>query len=293
MTSAIIMSNNSDHFPCMVKLKILKDTPKQPKYIQKRIISEAATHNFTEELRSSDISSQLSPNLMTGPNLEYDIYERIIVTAYEKHFPNKRVKVDKYKHKLSPWITIGLIKSIEFCDKLYKRLKACPQDNPEHNRMETNFKTLKQCIRFAKRELYVQEFTKYKNDIRKTWDTLEDIIITKTSKSDFPPYFVEHDDKISGSKTIADKFYEYFIKIGPELASSIDASHKIPFNDYLKSPCQLSFQFQYTTPDSIEKNIGDLKPKSSAGYDNLSSKSLKEIKCIIYRPLSIIINQSL
>ena len=143
--------------------------------------------------------------------------------------PYKRVKVNKYKHKLSPWITAGLIKSTEFRDKLYKRLKACLQDNPEHNRMETNLKTyngyLKQCIRFAKREHYVHEFTKYRNDIRKTWDTLKNIINTKKSKSDFPPYFVEHGDKISGSKTIADKFNEYFTKIGPELASSIDTSH--------------------------------------------------------------------
>ena len=75
----------------------------------------------------------------------------------------------------------------------------------------------------------------------------------KKSKSDFPLYFVEHGDKIYDSKTIADKFYEYFTKIGPELANSIDTSHEIPFNDYLKSPCQLSFQFQCTTPDSIEK----------------------------------------
>ena len=41
------------------------------------------------------------------------------------------------------------------------------------------------------------------------------------------------------------------------------------------------------------KIIADLKPKSSAGYDNLSSKLLKDIKGIISRPLSIIINQSL
>ena len=97
--------------------------------------------------------------------------------SLRKHFPNKRVKVNKYKHKLSPWITTGLIKSIGFRDKFYKRLKACPQDNPKHNRMETNLKTyngyLKQCIRFAKREHYVHEFTKYKNYIRKTWDTLK------------------------------------------------------------------------------------------------------------------------
>ena len=96
ISSAIIMSNISDHFPCLVKLEILKDKPKRPKYIQNRIISEAATHNFREELRSLDISSQLSPNLMTDPNPEYDIFERITVTAYEKHFPNKRVKINKY-----------------------------------------------------------------------------------------------------------------------------------------------------------------------------------------------------
>ena len=100
------------------------------------------------------------------------------------------MKVNKHKHKLSLWITTGLIKSIEFREKLYKRLKSCPQDSPEHNRMEYNSKTyngyLKQCIRTAKREYYVHEFTKYRNDIRKTWNTLKDIINTKKSKSDSP-----------------------------------------------------------------------------------------------------------
>ena len=129
------MSKISHHFPCLVKLEILNEKPIRPKYIQKRVISEAATHNFREELRSSDISSHLNANLMTDPNPGYDIFERIALTAYEKHFPNKRVKVNKHKHKLSPWITTGLIKSIEFRDKLYKRLKSCPQDSPEHNRM--------------------------------------------------------------------------------------------------------------------------------------------------------------
>ena len=61
---------------------------------------------------------------MTDPNPEYDIFERIALSAYEKHFPNKRVKVNKHKRKLSPWITTGLIKSVEFRDKLYKRLKS-------------------------------------------------------------------------------------------------------------------------------------------------------------------------
>ena len=52
----------------------MKDKPKRTKYIQKRSLSEAAIQNFREELRSSDISSQLSPNLMTDPNPEYGIF---------------------------------------------------------------------------------------------------------------------------------------------------------------------------------------------------------------------------
>ena len=102
---------------------------------------------------------------------------------------------------------------------------------------------------------------------------------------------MKHGDKMSGSKTIADNFNENFTKIGQELASSIDISHKIPVNDYPHASYHFSFN---TQPQIVLKIIiGDLKPKSSSGYDNLSSKLLKEIKCIISRALSIIINQSL
>ena len=78
ISSSITMSKISDHFPCLVKLEILNDKPKRPKYIQKRVISEAATHNFREELRSSDISSHLNANLMTDPNPEYDILNGLL-----------------------------------------------------------------------------------------------------------------------------------------------------------------------------------------------------------------------
>ena len=50
---------------------------------------------------------------------EYAKFERIITTAYEKHFPEKRVKFNKHKHKLYDWITSGILKSIEFRDNLY------------------------------------------------------------------------------------------------------------------------------------------------------------------------------
>ena len=96
-----------------------------------------------------------------------------------------------------------------------------------------------------------------------------------------------------GAKNIADKFNEYFTEIGPSLASEIDVSNKSPLNTYLTSPCTSSFYFKYTNPSGILKIIEGLKPKSSAGYDHLSSKVLKDIADIVSTPLSIIINQSL
>ena len=99
--------------------------------------------------------------------------------------------------------------------------------------------------------------------------------------------------QISGDKNIADKFNEYFTQIGPSLANSIDIANKATFDTYLKKPNSSSFQFQYTDAPSVQKIINNLKPKSSAGHDNISSKLLRHMREIVAYPLSIIINQSL
>ena len=145
----------------------------------------------------------------------------------------------------------------------------------------------------AKKQFYHNEFSKYKNDVQKTWDTLKEIINKKTFKSDFPSCFVHDGVEITGAQTIADKFNEYFTEIGPKLARSIDTANKKPFNSYLTDPCAASFNFDYTNLDDIEKIIRNLRPKSSSGYDNISAKLLKENEHVISCPLSIIVNQSL
>ena len=150
-----------------------------------------------------------------------------------------------------------------------------------------------ECIRIAKKNYYAREFAKYKGDIRKTWDTLKDILNKKKRKSKFPAYFLCKNKHVSGAQNIANKFNEYFTNIGPDLASSIDTSNKAPFDSYLNTPCSNSFLFQYTNPADIAKIICQLKPKSSAGYDNISAKLLKEITDSISCPLSKIINQSM
>ena len=297
ISSSIILSQISDHRPCIVNLGISEKTKKRQKYVRTRAINDAAINIFREELSEIDISSLLNVNLFTDPNIDYNKFVKIITKNYDKHFPEKCVKFNKYKHKLSNWITSGILKSIEFRDKLYKRLKMCSSESDEYELLKHNLKIynsyLNQCIRTAKKDFYYNEFSKYKNDIRKTWDTLKEVINKKTFKSDFPAIFLHDGVEITGSKNIADKFNEYFTEIGPKLARSIDTVSKAPFDSYLTTPSAASFNFTYISPADIVKIIRNLRPKSSAGYDNISTKLLKEIEHVISRPLNIIINQSL
>ena len=147
-------------------------------------------------------------------------------------------------------------------------LKICSPDNGEYDLLKHNLKIyngyLNHCIRAAKKGFYHNEFNKHKNGV-----------------------------EVIGLKNVADKFNEYFTEIGTKLAKSIDTANKAPFNHYLTIPCAASFNFVYTKPDDIEKIIRNLKPKSSAVCDNISTKLLKEIENVISRPLSIIINQSI
>ena len=77
--------------------------------------------------------------------------------------------------------------------------------------------------------------------------------------------------------TIADKFNEYFCEIGPKLAKSIPSPRNphVNFQSNLGTPCLDDFIFEYPTTEEIIKHIQNLKPKSSSGNDQISSKLKK------------------
>ena len=225
---------------------------------------------------------------MTDPNASNHIFENLIQMSYQRHFPAKRVRFKRYQYKLSNWKTTEILKSLELRDNLYKRLDLSAVDSLEYDAYKHNLKVyqgcLNQCIRTTKKEYYVYEFTKYKNDIRKAWDTLKGIIYKNKMKSEYPPFFMDMGQQISGYKNITDKFNECFTQIGPSLANSIDIANKATFDTYLKKPNSSSFQFQYTDAPCEQKIINNLKHKSSAGHDKISFKFLSHMGEIVAYP---------
>ncbi len=95
----------------------------------------------------------------------------------------KVVKVNKYKHKKSKWITQVIIKSIHLRDNLYKNLKMTDPISPDYTIMQINLKTynniLKTSIQALKKSYYETLFNKFKND---TWKTINSILNKQTGK---------------------------------------------------------------------------------------------------------------
>ena len=57
------------------------------------------------------------------------------------------------RHKISKWITHGIIKSIKYRDKLYKKLKMTHHESPDFIILKVNLKSFNTLLK----KLYVQQ----------------------------------------------------------------------------------------------------------------------------------------
>ena len=88
----------------------------------------------------------------------------------------------------SPWLTSGLLKSINRKNRLYKRLITSPKKSGELQ-YKTYKNKLNHLIRIAKRSYYDRKFDSAKNDLKLTWKLLKEVINKRKSKSPLPSPF--------------------------------------------------------------------------------------------------------
>ena len=297
--AGIICSQISDHLPCFICLDVKKARTKSPKYVKVSTCDENSLQNFCNHINEINFHEILNNDIASDPNSNYNILEKEILAAKDKHLPIKTVRFNKYRHKISEWITPEIIKSIKFRDKLYRKLKEVNPYTTKYAELETNLKTfakiVNKSIREAKKKYYANQFLTYKNDSKKIWQKIREILNKTRKTSNFPTSFKLDGKLITDKQTIADQFNTFFTEIGPKLANKIDCtkSSSDNFKHYLKSKPKSVFGFNSVSTDDVQKIIYKLKKKSSTGHDGISTKLLQRLCPIIAMPLTSIINQSL
>ena len=293
--SGILHSAISDHFAAFTTLSF-KSTDKCPKYVVIHKQDENSLNAFKNAISSANLALKINNNLHEDPNNTYQIIESEIIKAKEEHLPSKKVKFNKYKHKSKNWITAGILKSIHVRDKLYAKYRSYKLNDPLHSIHKSTYtkynKMLNKMIKNAKYSYYDNEFTKYRNNLKKSWQTINEILNRDRKNTQSPSFILVNNTKITNKQKMADHFNNYFASIGESLAKKIPNASK-SFDSYLQQRILTSFSFRTVQQKDVEKIIKNLKPKTSTGSDGISMKLTKLIMSPILPSLTILINQSL
>ena len=194
--------------------------------------------------------------------------------------PINTIKINKHKHKKSPWITLANIKSIKKRDKLYRDLKTTSSESLMYNAKKINLKTynniLRKSIKLAKKMYFFNEFEKNKHNIKNTWKVIKDVIDCTGSTG---PTELKIDNRITKDLTeITNTLNNYFVTTAKTITNDIKQPQNKSIHDCLKNVGPCSFDVSLITEDMTKKAIVDLKNKSSSGIDGIPSHILKHIR---------------
>jgi len=294
-SAGVINRKLSDHNPYFIIIHSENDS-KDPRYITICKYDTNSLKFFNDELNSINFNEILDFSPAGNVEKNCSTFLEIIGKSKDKHLPTITVKFNRRKHKISPWITKGLIKSINYRDKLFTKLKKTQAGNEKYEALKYNLRTynniLKKSIREAKRQYYDRCFIELKHDLKGTWATINSILGRSKKQHKIPHKIIMDNTPYYGTENIANCFNDYFVNIGKNVASHLKHKSCDTFKKFLCSPTIHQFQFQNVTEKDTLKFITDIKPKSTRDIYGISSKLLQSIKFAISKPLTNIINQS-
>ena len=290
--SGILENEISDHQAVVVNTKLILPHTKT-RYITIYSNSEEAKNNFKNDIISKNIFDRLNKNLTNNPNENYNILEEEISNSLEIHMNKKTVKFNRRKHKRDPWITFGILHSINRKNSLYKKLKKTNSESDVYEVRKQQFNqfknTLRRTINHAKKLYFHTQFEKHEGNGTKTWRTVDNALNRKARRT--TPDAISIDNHLCTSKPkIADEFNNYFATIcANNIIPDIPTSH----THYLNNATESTFNFKVIDNATTMQYLSKITNSHSCGHDNISSSTLKCIAHEICECLTLIINQSI
>jgi hypothetical protein len=119
VSSTIVVTDTSDHMPTVLStnLNITKQSSNTNKFVFKRKHSNANVDKFRKKLSEVKWEESLHNN---NANDDFNKFTNIFEKLYDECIPLKKCTANRRKEPMSPWITKGILKSINKKNKLYK-----------------------------------------------------------------------------------------------------------------------------------------------------------------------------
>ena len=286
--SNILLTDISDHFPCLVLIGNKPPDKKQPLIFKCRKVDDDVIIKIKAKLEGTQWPNFDNMNANSGYNFILDK----VTNALNEVAPEKTVTIPYSKIISEPWMSKGLAKSSYEKDKLYKKALGLGKDSQRYQlyiNYRNRYNSLK---RTAKFKYYSDKITEYKTNSKRLWQILNKLIgKTKHGKLSTDSFKIDGIMQ-NNPQVISDKFCDFYTNISRDLSNKIPNSKK-NFSYYLGQQAVNSLYFTPTTEQEVESLIKKLPNKPSSGYDGISNILIKNLCAILKAPLCKVFNQSL
>ena len=131
--------------------------------------------------------------------------------------------------------------------------------------------------------------------MKKTWKVINELLKKHSSKSSSTDHIEKFHDNgipITGKKNITNAFNNYFVNIGPKLASKIEKLPNQDYSHFMGNRNESSMFLSPITENDLLEVVKNFKPKNSKDLENVSMNTLKKLVTTIAEPLTYICNLS-
>ena len=287
--SGVIHLGISDHsLVYIVWGRVRKSFPNHV-YRTYRTYKNFNVNDFCDDLGNIDWQSVFT---CTDADSSLHEFQTKFSTVCNLHAPVRESRVKKDR---KPWINAEIINLIHERDKL--------KETATRNNTRENWKAFRKSknhviyrIRTNKRKTFQKNIKDSQGNVKRTWKNLN-MLIPRKNKNVKIQYLKIDGEEIHDTKTISQKLNEFFVKIGPSLASVIQCTRHINAinNVMLFSPHTLTniFQIIPVTIDEVKKQLLKLSNDKAMGCDMIPIKLIKLAISSINEPLTHVINTSI
>lgn len=276
----------SDHNIVVVarKMKVPKARP--------RVMHKRSYRGFSKEAFLEDVSNICWSKVynVIEPDEALEHFLAKFVPVIDKHAPVRKVTVRTCR---APWVDVELKGYMSQRNQAKEKAQnsGCTKDRENYCKLRNQVTKLNQR---KKKLYYALQLTRTKNDPKKLWSTLNDIMGRNTSPQ---PTFIENGGTfITKPKEIADHLNNFFRskvnKLRKESSQRADSSSIVNIQDYMKDKsCQ--FEFSELTVETVVRLVKGACGDKQPGMDGIDGKLIRLAVDYVAQPICHILNTSL
>ena len=285
--AGVLESGVSHHHPiiCFIddNLPEVKIADNKPKYDY----CESNLNRFSDIMQNY-VNANIEYNEQNFNIFVNDIKQKIDETFL---IDESVVKTSKRSLLCNPWITPGIISSVNKKQYHYKQWRKTVNKKDKLGRVElyeifNKFrKELKKVIKLAKKKYYSQKFASVQGNMKKTWELINEL--RGKHKKNINSCFKIDSKLVVGKREIADGFNKFFSSIAKNMNVKLQSSRPVdpvkagtdskPFTDYLKKRiCGSILLYECSSEEILEI----IKEFASGKASDISLIVLK--KCAIH-----------